>query len=125
VALYFFNFSDILYPKIREKRFARPVLLMDNASSHRSRPVTDYIKERRWGVLSQDPYSPDQQPADNDGFRRIKQLLRVFDIEDEALMQQFFARTIQDINAHKCFVGVTKLPDIWKQIIERRGDYAD
>jgi len=43
------------------------VLLTDNASSHRSRAVvvrlscgcravTDYIKERRWGVLSQDPY---------------------------------------------------------------------
>ena len=76
-------------------------------------------------MSSQDPYSPDQQPAVIDGFRRIKQLLRIFDIEDEALMQQFFAETIQDINAHRCFVGVIKMPVVWKQIIERRGNYAD
>ena len=49
---------NTLYPAIRQKRLVRPMILMDNARPHFARIVTEYIEERNWVILKQDPYPP-------------------------------------------------------------------
>ena len=72
--------QNSLYPVIRRRHIQHPIILMDNARPHFANVVTEYMDLREWELLRQDPYSPDQQPCDYDGFARLKLSLRGRDL---------------------------------------------
>src|ERR1700739_2696101 len=67
---------DTLWPAIQRKRIARPVILMDNARPHNAVTIGEFLEQRHWERLPQDPYSPDENPADIQGFKLLKKPIR-------------------------------------------------
>ena len=116
--------EDTLRPAIRRKRIVRPTLLMDNARPHYARYVADFIVERKWSLLKQDPYSPDQQPCDSDGFERLKRPLRGTRFNSIDALITAFKGSIDEVNESESFVGISKLPETWQMIIDKKGGYV-
>lgn len=115
---------DNVYPAVRQKRIARPVILMDNARYHFSQVVIDYINERNWEVLNQNPYSPDQNPCDSHGFRQLKQPLRGRRFSSREALLTSFVMVVEGVTQNKTFSGIEDLPQTWQTIIDNSGHYA-
>ena len=69
-----------LRPTIRKKRRtllnAKPLILHDNASCHKSERVTSLMTSYDWDILPHPPYSRDMSPPDIDLFPKLKEPLR-------------------------------------------------
>jgi len=117
--------EDYVLRAVRQKRIRRPIILMDNARPHTADIVTEFIKTHHWEVLSQDPYSLDENPADSDGFARIKNPLRGRRYSTFQTLVAAFDEVIDDLNEKRIFNGITHLEKTWKAIIQNNGDYIN
>lgn len=115
---------NTLYPAIRRKKLVRPLILMDNARPHFARIVKEYIEERNWVILKQDPYSPDENPCDYDGFGRIKNRLRGTRYPDRQALINAFTQEVEALNGNRSFTGIASLPATWQSIITAEGNYV-
>lgn len=115
---------NTLYPVIRQKKLVRPIILMDNARSHFARIVKEYISERNWVTLKQDPYSPDENPCGYDGFGRIKNGLRGTRYPDRQSLINAFTQEVEALNGNASFTGIASLPKTWQSIITAEGNYV-
>jgi transposase len=116
--------QNSLYPVIRRRHIQHPIILMDNARPHFANVVTEYMDLREWELLRQDPYSPDQQPCDYDGFARLKLPLRGRRFANRQDLIDAFDRSVIGVNEDKSFKGIERLPSTWNQIQLHGGDYV-
>lgn len=117
--------EDNVYVMVRERRIARPILLMDNARYHFSPIVKMYMDQRKWTVLSQDPYSPDENPCDSHGFRQLKEPLRGTRFPDRVALLEAFFNVCEDVSNNDRFSGIVELPKTWQAIVDNNGDYVN
>ena len=114
------------FTKKRERRTMRNVMLHhDNATSHKTKAVTNYLEEKRIVLLPHPPYSPDLAPCDFFLFPEIKKKLagRHFDrIENLARAVKAITDNIETHEYEKCFKD-------WqirlKRCIEVHGEYFE
>lgn len=117
--------NETLYPEIRRRRLARPAILMDNAPAHRSHVVQDYIRQRRWTLIRQDPYSPDENPCDYDGIERIKRLMRGRHFSNIIQLTDAVITSVNAINRNRNFQGILNYRTQMQRIIDCDGDYVN
>jgi len=79
---------------------------------------------RQWELLRQDPYSPDQQPCDYDGFARLKLPLRGRRFTNRQELIDAFDHSVIGVNRDESFKGIERLPETWNQIQLHGGDYV-
>jgi transposase len=113
-----------LYVAIRRKRIARPKLLMDNARYHFPPQVQDFIDSRHWVIIRQDPYSPDENPCDSHGFAQLKGPLRGRRFETRQGLIAAFDGQVDRVNENRNFRGIQELPETWRAIVAKGGDYV-
>lgn len=66
-----------VFDEIRKNNKKRRIILHhDNASSHKARQTTEYLKEKNIELMSHCPYSPDLSPNDFFLFPTVKQKMR-------------------------------------------------
>lgn len=107
----FLNFlTTFVWPVVRDKRIVRPILLMDNARYHFTQPVKDFLRARKWEVLKQSPYSPDQNPLDSHFFAQVKNPLRGRRFATTDLLKVEFERIAGQISEAWSFSGIDDLP---------------
>ncbi len=49
--------SQVILPAIKQLRIHRPIILHDNARSHKHSKAQDFFVRHRWGQLKDPPYS--------------------------------------------------------------------
>lgn len=97
----------------------------DNASSHKSRIVTRYLKQERVRLLHHPPYSPDLAPCDFFLFPKIKKELagRHFDrVENLARAIKTITDAIKREDYERCFQN---WQERLKRCIEVKGEYFE
>lgn len=124
--------SDVLpkvfkkFREIKNRSTLRNVMLHhDNASPHKAKAVTEYLKEQRITALPHPPYSPDLAPCDFFLFPRIKKELggkRFESVEELKRAVKAIANDISKEDYTKCFENwCTRL----KRCIEVGGEYFE
>ena len=118
-----------LRPTIRKKRRtllnAKPLILPDNASCHKSERVTSLSTSYEWDVLPHPPYSPDMSPPDFDLFPKLKEPLRGICFDDLDELGDEVAKQVQRLNSGCLATGVSDLPKRWQSVIEKQGCYIE
>ena len=114
-----------LLPEVEKKKFGRPIILHDNARPHIHRAVREFFQAKRWEVLEHPPYSPDMSPPDMDGIARIKAPNKGKHFLTQEELIEDYRMTIQDINKKHESKGIDMLPDRWRAITLKHGDYLD
>ena len=114
---------------IRKKRpellQRRPLILHDNASSHKCEVVTSLLASYNWDVLEHPPYSPDMSPPDYDLFPKLKEHLRGTRYESLEELEAACAAQVRRINSCCLATGVTMLPSRWQLVIKKQGHYFE
>ena len=103
------------------RRHGNVILLHDNVSAHKAKPVQDTIKTLGWEQLPHPPYSPDLAPSEYHLFSSMGHALaeQYFDSYEEVENwvslkdEQFFLR------------GIHKLPERWSTYVENSGQYFE
>ena len=118
-----------LRPAIRKKRRplhnARPLILHDNASCHKSERVTSLLSEYKWDVLPHPAYSPDLSPPDFDLFPKLKEPLRGIRFDDLDELEVEVAKQVRLLNFGCLATGIRELPKRWASVIEKQGCYIE
>lgn len=118
-----------LRPAIRKKRRtlleAKPLILHDNASCHKSERVTSLMTSYEWYVLPHPAYSPDMSPPDFDLFPKLKEPLRGIRFGDLEELEAEVAKQVRLINSGCLATGVSDLPRRWESVIEKKGCYIE
>lgn len=95
----------------------------DNAKPHTSLATRQKLLLLGWDVLPHPPYSPDLAPSDYHLFRSLQNSLngKTFsnDNDIESYLKCFFAE--KDKKFYES--GIKKLPERWKKVIEKNGQY--
>ena len=117
-------FQNILLPAIKRERIRRPLILHDNARPHVHSEVRAFMSRHRWEQLEHPPYSPDLNPCDFDGIIRIKRPLKGNRYSDEQELITAVKEIIHDINLYEEVKGIQRLPDRWKYVANRDGQYC-
>ena len=128
--LYYKQFlQDILRPAIRKKRKhlleAGPVLLHDNATSHKFTQVTSLIDLYGWETLRHPAYSPDLSPSDFDLFPKLKEPMRGTPFSDLDELKEAVATEVRRIHSGCLATGIAGLPGRLKSVIEHGGRYIE
>ena len=110
-------------PWLQGKPFKRPILLHDNAKPHKSKLVTDFLKEKNISTWFHPPYSPDISPLDFNCFHPLKRQLKgkKFSNWDEFISA--LNNTVVELNRRNMVTGVQQLPQRWQRVIEQEGTY--
>ena len=106
----------------RENRW---MLQHDNAPSHSSFLVRDFLAKHATTVLPQPPYSPDLAPADFFLFPKLKSTLkgrRFESVEAIKTNSQAHLRSIPKTAFQECFRTLKKR---WQLCIQSRGEYFE
>ena len=101
------------------------MLQHDNAPSHSSFLVRDFLAKHATTVLPQPPYSPDLAPADFFLFPKLKSTLKGRRFESiEAIKTNSLAhlRSIRKTAFQECFGTLMKG---WQRCIKSRGEYFE
>ena len=118
-----------LRPTIRKKRRtllnAKPLILHDKASCHKSERVTSLLTSYEWDVFPHPTYSPDMSPPDFDLFLKLKEPLRVICFDDLDELEDEVAKHVQRPNSGCLATGVSDLPKRWQLVIEKQGCYIE
>lgn len=125
---YYTTLLDQLDVMVREKRPSlrkkKIIFNQDNARVHTSALSMAKIKELKYDLLEQPPYSPDLAPSDFYLFRNLKQFLRGkrFSSNAEAIaaVNQYFADLPETHFRH----GIELLEKNWTKCVELLGDYV-
>lgn len=116
---------------VREKRpnYATrheiPILLHDNAPSHKSTLVQNYMEALNWEVLPHAAYSPDLAPSDYHLFSSMGHALaeQHFNSYDDVRnwLDEWFASKERQF----FWQGIHNLPDRWAQCVASEGHYFE
>lgn len=105
----------------------RPIILHDSARSHQAKIVQDFIAKEGWEQLPHPQHSPDMNPCNYQGFKCIKDSFKgrlgEFDTLEFTLSTIISNMNIKDANGQFTLNGVSKLPEVWKQVITSEGNY--
>lgn len=120
-----FKLREAIKRKRRGKLTAGPLLLHDNAPSHKSRVAKAAIRTSGFEELDHPPYSPDVAPSDFFLFSRLKKYLRgkKFSNDEELKMtveEWFDSRTPSFFNE-----GISSLGARYQQMIHTSGNYFE
>ena len=106
------------------KRHDKLIFLHDNAPSHTSTMVQNYLETFNWKVLSSPAYSPDLASSDYHLFSSMGHALaeRHFDYEDiRKWLDEWFALEDEEFFWH----SIHKLPERWKKCIVSESKYFE
>jgi transposase len=125
---YYLEVMQRLRETVRKKisdawRENRRILQHDNAPSHSSFLVRDFLAKHATTVLPQPPYAPDLAPADFFLFPKLKSTLKGRRFESiEAIKTNFLAhlRSIPKTAFQECFRTLKKR---WQRCIQSREEY--
>jgi histone-lysine N-methyltransferase SETMAR len=110
---------------LREKRrrMVEVHLLHDNARPHVASATRQQLEELGWTTVPHPPYSPDLAPSDYHLFRSLKSFLRGQRFSDfdnlKNALANFFERQPAEFWKH----GIQSLPNRWRHVIDKFGDY--
>ena len=110
---------------IKEKRPCKDkiIFLHDNARAHTAKRCCKKIKKLGWEIMPHPPYSPDISPSDYYLFKILKQHLdgEIFDSREDLKkgLDDFFSSKPAEFYSN----GIQKLPNRWRDIIDKEGDY--
>jgi len=120
-----------LHRALREKRpdyqqrHEKLIFLHDNAPSHTSKIVRNYLEALNWEVLSHPAYSPDLDPSDYHLFSSTGHALaeQHFDSYDDVRkwLDEWFASKVKEF----FWRGIHKMPDIWRKCVVSEGKYFE
>ncbi|EGI70371.1 Histone-lysine N-methyltransferase SETMAR, partial [Acromyrmex echinatior] len=100
-------------------------LLHDNAPSHRSTLVTDFLTKNHILTINHSPYSPDMAPCDFYLFGKMHLFMkgkRYVDVED---IQRACTTILKDVPLNDIKHSFEMLLDRAKRCIESDGDYFE
>ena len=108
-----------------EERHEKLIFLHDNAPSHTSKMVQNYLKTLNWEVLPHPAYSPDLAPSDYHLFSSMGHALaeQHFDSYEDVgkWLDEWFASKDKDF----FWRGIHKLPERWGKCIASKGKYFE
>lgn len=111
----------ILAPTLININLNQPIIMMDNLRAHFTSEVLATIHQRQWTLWRQPRYSADMMPLDTDGFRTIRQRLREYCFRTTEEARLAIESAINEVNSLRLLNGISELPDIWHNVIARRG----
>ena len=82
------------------------------------------MNRHRWEQLEHPPYSPDLNPCDFDSIIRIKGPLKGIRCDNEQELKAAFDEIIRLINMFKEVKCIQRLPERWKYVANRDGQYC-
>jgi histone-lysine N-methyltransferase SETMAR len=99
------------------------LFLQDNARPHTSNLIKNKLKKLDWQVIDHPAYSPDCSPSDYHLFLALQNHLngKLFD-DSESLIEEvenFFSSRPAEFYQQ----GIRKLPQIWQEIVNKKGEY--
>ena len=92
---------------------------------HFTPEITLNIQTMGWEILDHHAYSPDLDPCDYDLFNRIKRPLRGRRFGTRRQLIEETDKVIDSINRESRLVGMANLPNRWKEVVKRKGEYLD
>lgn len=119
---------DRVYEALKEKR---PRMVnrkevfyhQDNARPHTAKTTIDKIASLGWKLVPHPPYSPDIAPCDFYLFRSLQSDLNGNSFMTFAQLQSHVQRFFDKKPASYYKAGIYKLPELWKKIVENKGEY--
>ena len=108
---------------LRGKTFKCPILLHDNAKPHKAKVVQSFFRARRITEWKHPPYSPDLNTCDYDCFGPLKRELRGKKYTDWIQFENVLKKVISDGMQKGRYLGLQRLPERWKSVIEKEGHY--
>jgi len=112
-------------PEVRRLKRGKPIILHDNARSHKHRVVREFLQAEKWEELEHPPYIPDMSPPDMHGIAQIKRPLKGQRFQTEKELIAAYEGVIQGINERADSLGIEMLPDRWRDITLKNGDYIN
>ena len=100
-------------------------LLHDNAPSHRSTLVTDFLTRNRILTINHSPYSPDMAPCDFYLFGKLHLAMKEKHFASVEAIQKACTNILRDNPVNDLKHSFEKLLDRAKQCIEAGGDYCE
>ena len=86
--------------------------------------VRAFKSRHRWEQLEHPPYSPDLNPCGFDGIIRIKRPLKGIRYDNEQELKAAVEGIIPLINMFEEVRGIQRLPERWKYVTNRDGQYC-
>lgn len=108
---------------INSKGVRRPYLLHDNARPHKHQEITTLLEKKGITVWPHPPYSPDISPLDFCCFGPLKDMLRGKKFSDWDEFNTALEDAVEQLNNRGQMKGIEKLPERWKEVIEKAGEY--
>ena len=100
-------------------------LLRDNAPSHRSTLVTDFLTKNRILTINHSPYSPDLAPCDFYLFAKLHLPMKGMRYADIPAIQKACTNILRAMPANDLKSSFEKLLSRANQCIEAEGDYFE
>ena len=102
-----------------------PLLLHDNAPSHKSHIAQEAIRNCGFKQAEHPPYSPDLAPSDFYLFPIAKQALRGKSFDEDDALESCFEDWLDAQDKKFFHHGIEKLKDRWLKCIELKGNYVE
>jgi histone-lysine N-methyltransferase SETMAR len=99
--------------------------LQDNAPSHNSTIVKQFLAQRKVTVLDHPPYSPDLAPADYFLFRKVKSQMKGCLFNSISDIQKAVTSTLNTIAKNDVYKGIQKLYDRANLCVQLEGMYVE
>jgi len=126
--VYYADLLHKLHLAIKEKRRGKltqvPLLLHDNASTHRSHVGQAAMLESGFEEMHHPPYSPDQAPSDYHLLPNLKQHLRGQRFSTDGELKYETEEWLKVQSELFYFRGIEKLRQRYKLCIDKGGDYV-
>jgi transposase len=101
----------------------KPIILHDNARPHKSKLVTEYLRDHNIETWNQAPYSPDVQPCDYNCFGPFKRQLKGTRYNNSSELIDAINKAINEGTQKGLYQGIKMLPDRWQKVIDKEGSY--
>jgi histone-lysine N-methyltransferase SETMAR len=101
------------------------IYLHDNARPHTAEITKKHLLHLGWETLEHPPYSPDLAPSDYYLFRSLQHFLNGKTFESHEKIHSAVDEYANSKTMEFFRNGIFKLPDRWRQVIEKKGDYID
>ena len=107
----------------RPDRKGKVILQHDNARPHTAQLIKEAIKELKWEIMQNPPYSPNLAPSDYHLFRSLSNQINgvTFNNDDElrSLLDDYFSTRPADFYRN----GIHKLVERWEEVVNSNGEY--
>lgn len=111
--------------RVRKNIAATWVLHLDNAPSHTSLRVREFLAKHNVATLPQPPYSPDLAPADFFLFPRIKTTLKGRRFDSIDAIQAAVTTALKEVPVEAFERAYRAWESRWKKCVDARGEYFE